>query len=259
MNLEGKGVGITGGGGHLGRALALGLAEAGALVVVCGRQRAPLDSVVAEAKARRLAGRVIAEAADLGRDEDVERVLDCIEKETGSVYGWVNNACAAHPEKLMELTREATDATFSGVLTNLVLATQSAARRMRPHGTGAIVNLSSMYGVVSPAPDLYRDFSEYHNPPAYGAAKGGVIQFTRYAACHLAPDGIRVNCLSPGPFPRKEIREQSAFEAELARRVPLGRVAEAEEIVGPALFLLSDASSFVTGHNLVVDGGWTAW
>jgi gluconate 5-dehydrogenase len=259
MNLQGKGVGVTGGGGHLGRALALGLARAGALVVICGRQQEALDAVVSEAETQSLSGRVMAEVADLDRDEDLERVFDRIEKESDSVYGWVNNACAARPEKLMELTREATDATFSSVLTNLVLATQAAAKRMRPHGTGAIVNLSSMYGVVSPVPDVYRDFSEYHNPPAYGAAKGGVIQFTRYAACHLAKDGIRVNCLSPGPFPTDEIRKQAAFEAELAQRVPLGRVAEAGEIVGPALFLLSDASSFVTGHNLVVDGGWTAW
>ena len=116
-----------------------------------------------------------------------------------------------------------------------------------------------MYGLVSPQPETYEAFPEYHNPPAYGAAKAGVVQFTRYAACHLAPRGIRVNSVSPGPFPRAEIRAHAGFVAELAKRVPLGRVGDAEELAGPIAFLLSRASSFVTGHDLVVDGGWTAW
>jgi len=157
------------------------------------------------------------------------------------------------------LTRAAVDSTLSGGLTNLMLATQATAARMRVRHAGSIVNVASMYGMVSPQPELYRDHPQYHNPAAYGAAKAGVIQFTRYTACHLAGSGIRVNCLSPGPFPRDEVRNDAAFAERLCERVPLGRVGSPEEIVGPALFLLSDASSYVTGHNLVVDGGWSAW
>jgi gluconate 5-dehydrogenase len=259
FNLAGRGVGVTGGGGHLGRLLALGLAEAGATVVICGRRAATLDAVVAEAKQRGLDGALIAQPADVGREQDLALVLDRIEAEAGAVHAWVNNASGVAAEPLLELTREKAEATVSSCLTELMLATQAAARRMLRVGEGAIVNVSSMYGIVSPQPATYVDFPEYHNPPAYGAAKAGVIQFTRYAACHLAPHGIRVNCLSPGPFPRDEIRRQRGFTAELCKRVPLGRVGEAEELVGPLLFLISEASSFVTGHNLVVDGGWTAW
>jgi gluconate 5-dehydrogenase len=258
-DLSGAGVGLTGGGGHLGRALALGLAGAGATVVICGRRGAALEAVAAQAERSGLPGRVLAQPADLRADGELAAVLDRIEAETGGVHGWINNACDGAPEPLMELTREKAEASVSGALTDLMVATRAVAQRMVAGGGGAIVNVSSMYGMVSPQPATYEEFPEYHNPPAYGAAKAGVIQFTRYAACHLAPRGIRVNCLSPGPFPRPEIRAQQGFVSELCKRVPLGRVGDADELVGPAIFLLSGASSYVTGHNLVVDGGWTAW
>jgi gluconate 5-dehydrogenase len=130
---------------------------------------------------------------------------------------------------------------------------------MIAQGRGSIINISSMYGTVSPQPTAYRERPQYHNPPAYGAAKAGVQQYTRYAACHLAPHGVRVNGISPGPFPHGQAARDEVFVAELEKRVPLGRIGRPEEIAGAAVFLLSDAASYITGHNLAVDGGWTAW
>jgi NAD(P)-dependent dehydrogenase (short-subunit alcohol dehydrogenase family) len=257
--LEGLGIGVTGGGGHLGRALCVGLAEQGAFVVAMGRNAESLRATVEAAHAGGWAGDVVAVVGDVSRADDVARALDRIEKETGAVHGWVNNAYGGPGGLFFELERANVMASLASGVGDVLLVTQAVAERMKPQRGGSIVNVASMYGLVSPQPRAYRAHPQWHNPPAYGAAKAGVIQFTRYAACHLGPHGIRVNSISPGPFPRDEIRGDADFVAELAARVPLGRVGHAGEIVGPAAFLLSAAASFVTGHDLVVDGGWTAW
>ena len=259
FDLTGRGIGLTGGGGHLGRALALGLAGAGAAVVICGRREAPLLEVVQEAQRRQLPGAVVAQAADAGDAGGIEAVLDAVAATAGRVDGWVNNAYAGPGGNALDSTRAEVEATLSGGFTNCLTAAQAAARRMIPHGRGSIVNIASMYGLVSPQPAAYREHPDFHNPPAYGAAKAALLQYTRYAACHLAPHSVRVNAISPGPFPSPEVEEHPAFVRELKARVPLGRTGRPEELVGAVIYLLSDASSFVTGTNLVVDGGWTAW
>lgn len=256
--LAGQGIAVSGGGTHLGRAMALGLAEAGATVLIFGRRADPLDETAF--LARDLSGRIIPEIADQHLDADLERVLDRLEKEAGQVNGWVNNAVGCRSTPLMNLDRSAVEDTIESALSDLILATEAAAKRMKAAGQGgSIVNIASMYGIVSPQPNTYRRHPEFHNPPAYGAAKAGVIEFTRYAACHLGLENIRVNCVSPGPFPTDDVQRETTFVEELENRVPLGRIGQAPELAGPVAFLLSPLSSFVTGHNLVVDGGWTTW
>jgi NAD(P)-dependent dehydrogenase (short-subunit alcohol dehydrogenase family) len=130
---------------------------------------------------------------------------------------------------------------------------------MKPKGLGSIVLFSSMYGVVAPDPRIYAA-PMTPNPIDYGAAKAAILQLSRYLAVHYGPDGIRFNCVTPGPFPNPAVQKNHPqFIQDLSNKTALNRVGVNTEIVGPTLFLLSESASFVTGHSLVVDGGWTAW
>ena len=128
---------------------------------------------------------------------------------------------------------------------------------MEKNKFGSIINISSMYGMVSPDPSIYGS-SGHNNPPNYGAGKAAIIQFTRYTACHLAKKGIRVNSVSPGPFPKPDVTDMR-FISNLKKKTPMGRLGQPHEIKGVIVFLASQSSSFVTGTNISVDGGWTAW
>lgn len=258
FDLSGRGVVITGGGGHLGRAMAHLAADAGATVLIVGRDRPRLDDVASAYVGG--AGRIICEAVDVSQEDDISRALDCVISEAGAVDAWVNNAYAGTAGSLLDCTRDEVASTV-GSLTDTIIVTQVVARRMiAQNRSGSIINIASMYGLVSPQPDVYSDgYEQWRNPPAYGAMKAGLIQFTRYAGAHLAADGIRVNCISPGPFPSDSVQSETAFIERLRSRVPLGRIGSSSEVAGAMVYLASDASSFTTGANLVVDGGWTAW
>jgi gluconate 5-dehydrogenase len=129
------------------------------------------------------------------------------------------------------------------------------------HLTIHLYVLSSFWGqlqLVSPDPSIYGD-SGFDNPPNYGAGKAAIIQFTRFAACHLGKKGIRVNAIAPGPFPNEKVQQNTQFIENLKRKNPLGRIGYPDDIKGAVVFFASDASSFITGAVLPVDGGWTAW
>lgn len=123
---------------------------------------------------------------------------------------------------------------------------------------GSIVNIASMYGVVSPDPGIYGD-NPQKNPPNYGAGKAAILQFTRYSAAHLADYGIRVNSITPGPYPNPNNQGDPEFIQKLSRKTMMNRFGLPEELCGALVLLASDASTFMTGSNITVDGGWTAW
>jgi NAD(P)-dependent dehydrogenase (short-subunit alcohol dehydrogenase family) len=153
-----------------------------------------------------------------------------------------------------EQTVSAWDAAVALNLTSAFVLAQEAARELRRSGRGSIILFSSIYGLVGPVPSLYEGTS-MANPAAYGASKGGLLQLTRALAIELAPE-VRVNAISPGGIARGQPGE---FVARYVERTPLSRLAVEEDLKGAVAFLASDLSAYVTGQNIVVDGGWTAW
>ncbi|MBI4060203.1 MAG: SDR family oxidoreductase [Elusimicrobia bacterium] len=262
FRLDGRVALVTGAAGHLGRAIAAALCQAGAEVILNGRDRDALEAAAKTLRAR--GGKASVSAWDVSRPRGVEGLLKDVRERHGRLDVLVNNAYSGGPgrfertdwddfRKAYEVSVQASFLLTQKALPLLAKAAKSA------RGGASVINIASMYGLVSPDPAIYGR-SGFDNPPSYGAAKAALIQLTRYAACHLGPRKIRVNSVSPGPFPPAALaRAQPKFFKELCRKNPLGRIGLAEEIAGPVLFLACDASSYVTGANLTVDGGWTAW
>jgi NAD(P)-dependent dehydrogenase (short-subunit alcohol dehydrogenase family) len=253
---------ITGAAGHLGSPIAKAVAAVGAIPLMGGRNAAKLQGLSNEIG--QAGGRSMVLPFDIGDGQDCRNAIDRIKDTFGNLHGIVNCAYSGRPATLEMSTEQdfvmACQQNLAGPFT-LVHASiplmRDAARDCR--GGASIVNIASMYGMVSPNPSIYGD-SGMNNPPFYGATKAGLIQLTRYLAVHLGPYNIRSNSLSPGPFPPLSVQHtQPEFHESLCRKTALGRIGLADELVGAVLFLLSDASSYITGANLAVDGGWTAW
>ena len=253
---------LSGATGHLGRRMAWALCDAGAHVVLNSRNREKLEAL---AEFLVSGGREASVACfDVTNEDAVRECIASIGERHGRLDILVHNAGAGAPGTIDSASAEDFDrvyrvnvvAAFQLLQTSLPLLRSSA--RERPGGA-SVVNVASMYGMVSPDPSIYGT-SGANSPPCYGAAKAGVIQLSRYAACHFAQDRIRVNCISPGAFPASQyLSRDPGFHERLKAKTPMHRTGEPDELQGPLLFLASDASSYVTGINLVVDGGWTAW
>jgi NAD(P)-dependent dehydrogenase (short-subunit alcohol dehydrogenase family) len=262
FDLTGRTALITGAGGHLGAPMAAGLADCGARLVLWGRSSDPLERLAEQIRA--LGGDVMVQQADLSDNEKLDKALCEFKEQFDEVDIIINNAYSGGGGSSEHASVEDFSNAYQIAVTAAFQITQSLRPLLRvaaaKHAGGSsVINISSMYGMVSPDFRVY-DSSADANPPFYGAAKAGLIQLTRYMACEFAPEKIRVNSISPGPFPEKKVQAGNPeFCDRLAKKVPMGRIGKPEEIIGPALFLASDAASYVTGTNLAVDGGWTAW
>jgi NAD(P)-dependent dehydrogenase (short-subunit alcohol dehydrogenase family) len=262
FRLDGRVAFLSGATGHLGRPMAEALAGAGAHVILNARSHEALESLASSL----VAGGSEASIAcfDVTDQAPAREHIARIAEKHGRLDVLVNSANSGRTGTIESATAEDFDqlyhvnvaAAFRLMQFALPLLKETA---RRTSGGASVVNIASMYGSVSSDPSIYGT-SGANNPPYYATAKAGLIQLTRYLACHLAPDRIRVNCISPGPFPAARYLERDpAFLNRLVEKVPMKRTGDPREIQGPLLFLATDASSFVTGVNLPVDGGWTAW
>lgn len=253
FSLQGRIAVVTGAVGEYGTPFAHALAEAGATVVVTSREQSRADALTAEL--RSAGHRAHGLTLDQSEPASIARFAETVESEVGPVDVLVNNAVHREAGDLFTTTAESWDATAAVNARGLMLVTQGIASGMVARGRGSIVNISSIYGMVGPDLTLYEG-TDVSLPLFYAYDKAGMIGFTRYAAATLGPYGVRVNCICPGGF--NPTGADSEFTRAYAARTPLGRMAEGHDVSPAVLFLASDASRYVTGVTLPVDGGWTA-
>ena len=255
FELSGRDVWVIGGAGYLGRPVVMQIAALGGRVL-CADLGERAAAFVAEDS---LADSVTPAALDVCDSAAAGAFLTVQIAARGVPHGLVVMTYASTAKRLEELAEADFDAVNHGNITSTFLLARAVGEAMAARGSGSIVLFSSMYGSVSPDPRVY-EVPMNPNPIEYGIGKVGIQQMGRYLAVHWGRRGVRVNCISPGPFPNARIqRDQPAFVQRLAEKSPLGRVGQAREIAGAVSFLLGDASSYVTGQNIAVDGGWTVW
>jgi NAD(P)-dependent dehydrogenase (short-subunit alcohol dehydrogenase family) len=240
---------VTGGLGLIGKEIVRGLNDFGASVCVADideRQMKGLENLAA----------VNFQCFDITSEDSIHQTLQAVIKQFKKIDILVN---CAYPRtgdwgaRCEDVTFDSWKMNMNSHLGGYFLCCQKVAEQMKLQQRGSIINFASIYGVVAP------DFSIYEGtsmtmPIAYSAIKGGIIAFSKYMASYYAKDNIRVNCISPGGVFDKQ---PDCFVEKYVAKTPLGRMGTPKDIVGAVLYLASDASSYVTGHNLIVDGGWT--
>jgi len=244
FNLEGQVAIVTGASRGLGKAMAKGLAEAGASVVIADI----LDSSEAVEEFKKAGHRALGVKVDVSNKADVDKMVKRSLEEFGQIDILVNNAGILKGGKTEELSKDAWDQVVAVNLTGPFLCSQAAGKQMLKRGKGSIINIASVAGVSGSAGNM-----------PYGVSKAGLIMMTMTIAVEWGHK-LRVNSISPGVFATDmtdDFLKDEEFMNNLKKNVPLGRHATADELIGTVVYLASDASSYVNGHNLVIDGGWT--
>ena len=251
FSLAGKIILLTGGAGLYGRGLAAQIAEAGATLILASRNVEALEKVVAEERA--LGRTVHARPLDQADEASVFRLRDSLLGEFGHLDGLVNNA-VSRPMKSAKAPLADWAASMQTNATGLFAITRAFGEVMAARGTGSIVNIGSIQGMVGPDFTLYEGLN-MDAIPDYFFHKGGMMNLTRYFAAYYGPRGLRVNCLAPGGYYNGQ---HPTFVERYSKATFLRRMADDRDLGGPVIFLLGDASRYVTGVNLPVDGGYTA-
>ncbi len=249
FSLTGKVVVVTGAGRGLGKAIAAGMAGAGADVVAVSRTAAELDVIVKEVQ--ELGCRALPVPADITRIGDIDLVIERALAEFGRIDVLVNNAGKNILESAVDVTEEAWDSVMNLNLKASFFLAQRAGRVMIQQRGGKIVNITSQMSQVG-----------FYKRAAYCASKGAVAQYTKVLAIEWAEHGINVNCVAPTfveTAMTAPMLADESFRHEVLSRIPMGKLAQPRDVVGAVVYLSSSAADFVTGHTLLVDGGWVAW
>lgn len=262
IELTDRSIIITGGAGHIGRAIATAAAGVGAKVALIDRD-VPNTFEVAD-QLNQSIGRdcVSGFGCDLLNEPETLDAVDRAVDALGGVHSLIHNAAFVGTSELtgwtVPLGQQSIETWRAALEVNLTVPfylTQHLLGHLQSVDDASVLMIGSIYAVVGPDQSLYDGTPMGTNPAGYGAGKGGLVQLTRYLATTMAPQ-VRVNCLSPGGVFRNQ---PELFVERYQSRTPLARMAVEQDLVGPALFLISPLAAYITGQNLLVDGGWTAW
>jgi len=247
---------VTGGAGWLGKALSEALAQAGATVVIIDREGDQLSEIKNYFEKDQ---KIYVLTADVMEDRSLRSCIDQVASKHDRLDILVNCAASGSSLDINSAHFEDYDMAFHNGPAAYAIASQQAAIYMRKIGGGSIINMGSKSGVVTDNLEVLDGLTP-DNLVAYGGGKASIIHLTRHLAVYLAKENIRVNCISPGPFPNETIQtENPVLIRRLVKHTPLGRIGKPYELKGVVVFLASNASSYITGQNILVDGGWTAW
>lgn len=257
FDLTGRTIFVAGGAGHLGRPICDAIAQHGARVFIADMSQERLDAAIQQVREKFGADAADGIVFNIGDEGSIDAAIAACTARYGAFDGLVNATFGSTGKPFDDLTAADFDHANRLNLTGSFLLARKAAAQMT--GPGSIVMFASMYGLVAPNPSNY-PLGMTPNPIEYGAGKAGLAQMTRYMAGHFGPRAIRVNAVAPGPYPNPSVvATYPDFIENLSRSNMLGRIGEADETAGPVVFLLSQASSYITGQVLSVDGGWTSW
>jgi gluconate 5-dehydrogenase len=254
FSLKGKTAIVTGGCGHLGHAMVAALADAGASVWVAGTNHDKFLRVFGSDTTLRFV------KIDIMDSTSIREAFTAVAAEAGQIDVLINNA--AQYAGIGKKSEDLSDDDWVRCIEGIAGSTYKCIREVLPFmkAGGSIVNIASMYGIVSPYLAVYEPPCEASLIPVnYSAGKASVIQMTRYFGTYLIDRKIRVNSISPGPFPSPKVQENKVFADRLREKNPSHRLGDPEDLKGAVLFLASDASKYVVGQNIQVDGGWTIW
>jgi len=251
LRVDKKTIIVTGGYGYLGKAISDSLEFHGAQVIVAAKTRDKFISAFGDNS------KVDFIEFDISDTGSIVNGYETVMKKYGRIDVLINNAFYSKGQSPELMTDEEWAYGIDGTLNSVFRTIREIIPFFNRQGSGKIINVSSMYGLVAPDFSVYDDSPEFLNPPHYGAAKAGVLQLTKYYASYLGKHNIQVNAVTPGPFPSSTVQNNTKFIEELKAKTCLKRIGIPEDLAGIFTFLSSDAANYITGQNFIIDGGWT--
>lgn len=251
IDLNNKIIIVTGGYGFLGKGICESILAHDATVIIFGKDKKKFVSNFQSIKNLHFI------SCDISITDEIRKSLNLVVKNFSKIDCIINNAFylrSNDPEKISDLDF---DFSLKGTLSSVFKCIREIIPIYKKQNFGKIINVSSMYGFISPTFEIYKNFEHIISSPAYGSAKAGIIQLTKYYASYLGEYNVNVNCVSPGAFPSLEVQKNIEFIERLKNKTVLNRIGNPKDLGGVFSFLSSDLSNYITGQNIVVDGGWS--